>query len=128
MTLTEGAPVVMPNSSAPLTLDDSPLPTPPPPRPITQSQPQPALMYSPPMPQPGLAPMPMGLPPPPMSQPGLAPMPPQRPSMQQPNWAPPPGRAATHAKRAGIQPWMLVLGAIIMAALAFLITRALMHR
>jgi serine/threonine-protein kinase len=134
MTLTESAPVVMPNTNAPLTLDDSPLPTQP--RAPTADAPnlyaqpgmapmnraisQPMQNLPPPMSQPG--PMPMGLPSPPMSQPGL------RPSMQQPNWGPPPQRPMTHAKRSAIQPWMLVLGALVMAAVAFLVTRALMHR
>ncbi|MBC7975346.1 MAG: hypothetical protein H7138_10195 [Myxococcales bacterium] len=31
------------------------------------------------------------------------------------------------AKKAALQPWMLVVGALIMAALAFAVTRAFIH-
>ncbi|HEY4056891.1 MAG TPA: hypothetical protein VGM39_09785, partial [Kofleriaceae bacterium] len=61
------------------------------------------------------------LPPPAMSQPV------GRPPMQQPTWGPQPSRTPTQVKSSGLQPWMLVVGAIVMALVAFLVTRAFMR-
>ena len=59
---------------------------------------------------------------------GVQPQPPIDPMMDRPvlHRSPPPQSAGfgLNAKKSGLQPWMLVVGALVMAALAFAITRA----
>jgi serine/threonine-protein kinase len=118
----------------------------PPSRPLNPSQPPPMMAPQPPPPQPPPPPLhpslqmpqhhlpqPMQQPPPGYSAWGQQP-PPQQPMQPRPSnqglpmFAPPPNLPQVagfdRSKQGGLKPWMLVVGAIVMAALAFAITRA----
>lgn len=106
-------------------------PTPPPgPRPILPPQPLITTQLPPSQPQPGGIPTP--LPQPPMQQPQpygwLPQQAPMRPSQTPERPVVPREQAQAEMvaspKKPGLQPWMLVVGALVMAALAFAITRA----
>jgi serine/threonine-protein kinase len=90
------------------------VPQPPPPiQPLPQPPPQPPPAMQPlPQPPPAMLPPPQLQPHPPAYPWG---MPPQEPMYPQHHQPPP---------RSGLQPWMLVVGALVMALLAFAVTRA----
>ena len=124
-----------------------------PPPPMMAPPPSP-LMASPPPPMMAPPPMMMAPPPPPMMAPPPMPPPPmmqQMPPGNYPNWGRPPQlpmggpgqamyerpmmpRPATQpvpgpgkSRRTPVKPWMLIIGALMMALLAFAVTRACIH-
>ncbi|HEY0192776.1 MAG TPA: protein kinase [Kofleriaceae bacterium] len=132
-----------PAQSSPMTMSPAPR-QPPPTAPPPMQAPMPQPMQA--MPQPIMqTPMPGAMMPPPMQQPPMQqpPMPgygswgapPQRrppdlydrqqPQPQQPMQRP--SAVALGKPRRMLQPWMLVIGALVMALLAFAITRAFIH-
>ncbi len=107
------------------------VPAPPPgPKPILPPQPLITTQLPPSQAQPGMVPTPLPQPPPPQPQgygwlPQQAPM---RPSQTPERPVVPREQAQAQMvlapKKPGLQPWMLVVGALVMAALAFAVTRA----